>query len=243
MKKCQNCDNELRESYAYCPFCGQNQIEGNSLRGLFNQFLNDYFTFDSKIWRTVKPLIVKPGFLTMAYLEGKRKRYVPPLRLFIFSSIIFFLVLSVFNTHSADLASISEEEARLNRYFESWLPKLFFVLLPIFAFLLRMFFKKKRRTWLPHFLAAFHFHAAIFAAGTFYVLLSTLFRAFDLLVVNQVLIGLFLLYLFYYLYQSCKSIYQAKVVSTMLKEIGLLLIYLFVLVSLSLLLLLLSYNS
>jgi hypothetical protein len=57
------------------------------------QFLGDYFTFDSKIIRSAVPLLIEPGKLTQEYLQGRRARYIPPLRMFIFLSVIFFLVI------------------------------------------------------------------------------------------------------------------------------------------------------
>jgi hypothetical protein len=48
--------------------------------------------------RTMKPLLFHPGKLTRDYLDGRRFRYTPPLRLYIFSSIAcFFLAAFIAN--------------------------------------------------------------------------------------------------------------------------------------------------
>jgi len=48
---------------------------------------------DSRLWRTLFALLFKPGFLTREFLEGRRVRYLPPLRLYLVLSVLFFLVV------------------------------------------------------------------------------------------------------------------------------------------------------
>jgi hypothetical protein len=47
---------------------------------------------DSRLWRTLWALIAKPGFLTKEFLEGRRARYLPPFRLYLVLSVVFFLI-------------------------------------------------------------------------------------------------------------------------------------------------------
>lgn len=94
--QCPNCGQKLRPDDKYCPNCGQKNRDWNiSLWQLIIDFLGDYFSFDSKLFKSLKPLLFKPGSMTRAYNEGRRQRYIPPLRLFIFLSIIFFFILSL----------------------------------------------------------------------------------------------------------------------------------------------------
>lgn len=66
-------------------------------RQLLVDFLGDFFSFDSKIFRSLKPLLIRPGQMTKAYLEGKQIRFIPPLRLFLFLSVVLVLVISTGN--------------------------------------------------------------------------------------------------------------------------------------------------
>lgn len=52
-------------------------------------------SFDGRFWRTVLPLIARPGFLTRELIEGRRVRYVPPMRLYLFVSFVFFLTVQL----------------------------------------------------------------------------------------------------------------------------------------------------
>ena len=59
---------------------------------LLREFLSDFLELDSRFVRTMKPLLFQPGRLTRDFLEGRRFRYTPPMRLYLFSSIAFFIL-------------------------------------------------------------------------------------------------------------------------------------------------------
>jgi hypothetical protein len=94
-KNCLNCDAVVERKF--CSECGQENIDvRESFLGMVSHFFSDYFHFDSKFFRSVVPLIFKPGFLTKQYWEGKRAHYIHPLRLFFFITIIFMISTSFF---------------------------------------------------------------------------------------------------------------------------------------------------
>ncbi len=96
---CLNCHHALNVEDRYCSICGQEVKESKtSVRDLISQFFGDLFTFDSKIFKSLKPLLFNPGFLTIEYNAGRRASYIPPLRLYIFISIIYFFTLSMMSS-------------------------------------------------------------------------------------------------------------------------------------------------
>jgi hypothetical protein len=91
---CLNCGTPLQGPF--CHYCGQ--PDKNFLRFfpvLLRELLEDFVDFDSRFMRTMRPLLFKPGKLTRDYLDGRRFRYTPPLRLYIFSSIACFFVAAL----------------------------------------------------------------------------------------------------------------------------------------------------
>jgi len=89
--KCLNCGTVLKGPFCY--FCGQ--PDRNFMRffpALLRDLMEDLLDLDSRFMRTLKPLLFKPGRLTRDYMNGRRFRYAPPMRLYIFSSIVFFLL-------------------------------------------------------------------------------------------------------------------------------------------------------
>lgn len=88
---CLNCGTRLRGQY--CGVCGQrarNRLI--SLWQLISEAFGDLLEIDSRLWRTLIPLLSRPGRLTRDYLEGRRARYMPPFRTYLVLSVIFFVV-------------------------------------------------------------------------------------------------------------------------------------------------------
>jgi len=110
--KCQNCQYDLRADMDYCPTCGQRVLPEHLTTSYFlKEFLNNYFSFDSRFFKTLKPLLLKPGWLTIEFLSGKRIRYINPVQVFIFASFLYFLVDSLIFVESPgekDLIVFSE---------------------------------------------------------------------------------------------------------------------------------------
>lgn len=262
---CENCGHDMVG--AYCAACGQKAAPfRRPIRHLGREVVEDYFGFDGKLWRTIGPLLARPGFLTCEYLDGRRNQYVRPVRLYLTASIVLFFLLSVLpeggflsgavqvNDESeaaadslqpnAALAEIEEEiteldvtraslvatrdslrvvvtggaadrdgtadreaagvdstgasafwegfgavmEAKGSRIgemgeegakqwfvdmFTSSMPKAMFVLLPLFAFFLKLLYARRERYYGEHLVFALHTHAFAFFAFTALALLLT----------------------------------------------------------------------
>jgi hypothetical protein len=91
--QCTNCEAELPDpTPAFCPACGQEtQIKPPSVSEFLQQFSGTYFASEGALWRTFKLLLLKPGELTAQYLNGRRKQYVLPLRLFLSMTVVMLL--------------------------------------------------------------------------------------------------------------------------------------------------------
>lgn len=88
---CLNCGYILNGQY--CGNCGQRaQSRLISILELVRDAFGDLLDFDSRLWRTLVPLALRPGSLTRDYLTGKRARYMPPFRMYLVLSLLFFLV-------------------------------------------------------------------------------------------------------------------------------------------------------
>lgn len=91
---CRNCDAPVTD--AYCAACGQERdTHRRSLWALVHDFGSEIVSFDSRVLRTVIALLLRPGELPTAFREGRTRRYMPAVRLYLFVSLLFFLVLAV----------------------------------------------------------------------------------------------------------------------------------------------------
>jgi hypothetical protein len=90
---CLDCGAPLEGKY--CIACGQRaQVRSLSLPSLAHDALQDFTNFDSRVWTTLRALLLRPGFLTNEFVQGRRTRYLPPFRLYLVLSLVFFVVLS-----------------------------------------------------------------------------------------------------------------------------------------------------
>lgn len=88
---CLNCGTRLRGQY--CGHCGQrSRSRLISIWQLLKEAFGDLLELDSRLWRTLGPLLIRPGRLTRDYLEGRRARYMPPFRTYLVLSVMFFIV-------------------------------------------------------------------------------------------------------------------------------------------------------
>ncbi len=90
---CENCAAPLQGHW--CAQCGQPAIDyRRSFRYVIADLLDEFLNWDSKFFTTIALLIVKPWRLTNEFLDGKRVRYVHPLRLYLLASILFFFAVN-----------------------------------------------------------------------------------------------------------------------------------------------------
>ncbi len=90
-KDCLNCGTIVQGRY--CSQCGQeNIVTRQSAFALIKHFVYDVFHFDGKFFDTLRHLILKPGRVPANYIQGKRLKYLDPIRMYLFTSAIFFLI-------------------------------------------------------------------------------------------------------------------------------------------------------
>jgi hypothetical protein len=93
---CANCHAALNGDY--CAACGQrNEPHLHTVAHFATEAFESISHADSRLWKTLWYLLARPGFLTREFFEGKRVRYLPPFRLYLVISVVFFLVLGVPN--------------------------------------------------------------------------------------------------------------------------------------------------
>jgi hypothetical protein len=190
---CGNCGAEL--GGRFCHACGQKTAGVEvSLHQFFHDALHEFAHVDGKIVQTVRLLITKPGMLTKEFLNGRRARYISPLRVYLTCSLLFFgLValtpnprLSFFRvTYRPSPGDAPLDAAALQRYEEQAtlrasgavihdFPRAMFALMPAYGLLTWVLYRKARPFYAAHLYYAIHFHALVFLALTVQVALILL---------------------------------------------------------------------
>lgn len=92
---CSNCGAPVVGHY--CPACGQDTDARVHSLGHFLSEATEVLTHaDSRVWRTLLPLVWRPSFLTSEYFAGRRARYLLPFRLYVVTGVLFLVVASLF---------------------------------------------------------------------------------------------------------------------------------------------------
>ena len=95
--RCKNCGAVLLGRF--CVNCSQAaDVHVPTTKELLHELLEGLTHSDSRLWRTLKTLWFKPGKLTEEFVAGRRIAYLPPFRLYLILSILFFLIASFMHT-------------------------------------------------------------------------------------------------------------------------------------------------
>lgn len=257
---CLNCGEKLLGKY--CWQCGQEAVDlHRPVRELLSGLIDDAFSLDTRLLRTLAPLFFRPGLLTREYLAGRRARYVRPLKIYLITALVFFGVVALLPKENVSVvkgreapAAIPKGGSRLTfklpeRFplfdrplqaagerarehprefadaFFGNLPRVFFLLLPAFALLLRLFYWRQDRYYLDHLIFALHYHAFVFLD---LVLMLLLGRPWVPDLLAWLLIPLLGLGLVLYLPLALRRVYGGSWWMTVLKLLGLAITYVLV---------------
>lgn len=211
----------------YCGNCGQRNIDlERPIWSLVADVIRETFEVDGRAWLTVKTLLRRPGVLTSEFLAGRRRTYTPPLRLYLVTSISFF-VLVAWMAQSGVLLDPGQDpvfDAAVQAQFLSDdLPRLMFVLLPVFALLMKAFYFQ--RLYFDHLIFSIHLHTAAYLVLALLLPLENLANQHIGLLIAQVV--LFTYFLAYFVI-AVRRVYESSWLVTALKSGWVLLGYMIV---------------
>lgn len=196
--------------------------------------MGDYLTFDSRLFRSVVPLLINPGSITNDYLDGKRQRFIPPIRVFLFLSFIYFGLSFLIGKDSSVFQITMQESEEVTTAvlsaFRNNFNLIIFLYIPLFAFLVRLLFKtEKRKYYVNYFVYALHLFSLFFIVATVQILLFALFELLFSSAVSEivsVIVQLLIVsYILIYSVVSLKRVFQKKY--TILRFVVVLIISLF----------------
>lgn len=99
----------------YCHVCGQENVDvKEGFWHLTTHLIYDIMHFDSKFFDTLKYLLLRPGFLSKEYLRGRRASYLHPIKMYVFTSAIFFIIFFAYvvNTDELNFNTSAEKEKK-----------------------------------------------------------------------------------------------------------------------------------
>jgi uncharacterized protein DUF3667 len=182
LTNCPNCGAALDGSF--CAHCGQKVTPINPpLHDFLHELAHEILHVDGKFLQSARLLLTSPGFLSREQFEGRRARYVSPIRLYLIFSVMYFAIAAfspntTFHVTITSLKSKDSQEtaeqlevrrqemlAKANEALTHTLPRVMFVLVPLYAGLVALARRKSGRNYPQHLYFAMHVHAAWFFAG------------------------------------------------------------------------------
>ena len=236
--KCLNCGAVLQENY--CPSCGQKKIDPSdrSLKTFFTHFFNEFFNWDSKFFSSVKYVLIRPGYLTNEYINGRIGSYISPIKLYLCMSLVTFLIsaqivpdqygdmeLDKSGTDNVfadwvmeirDSKNIQEEtfKASFNSELNDKLP--IYVIIMVFLFSLPLKIVEHKRFYVEHLVFSLHF----FTFVLFCITLDSFFSRID----DDITFVFVFLIPFIYLLIAFKKVYKQNWILTIF-ETGIFSVY------------------
>lgn len=222
---CLNCNHST--AGAYCSHCGQKHGPALlSVKSVLNDALEHLFhPLDSRLYKTLKTLVVNPGKLTKEYVRGRRKMFTSPLRLYLLITFVYFFVVNIALSRIPQVTSSGEAAVVLDM-----MPKVTFFMVPVLALILKGFYSK--HLYVAHLIFSLHFHCFAFLLLTLNGLspfvsfpgaTPTISPATILLAVVSIALQLAVLV---YLIFSVRNVYNDSTSKAALKTLPVLFIYL-----------------
>ncbi len=197
---CQNCGEALNGMYCHC--CGQYASDINeSFFKLIMHYFDNSFSYDGRLWITLKLLFLRPGFLPAEYSKGRMASYMHPFKMYMFCSFFFFFLFFTFTVDSDTLLAttntpnqsgiiiqssdgsttkgdVNEIEVykklkeKFFPLFKSYAPIGMFFLMPVFAFIQMAAFRKKKYPYMSHLIFSINIHTIMLLLFSLGILLS-----------------------------------------------------------------------
>ncbi len=183
-------------------------------RDAIRELLTELFDFDGRMLVSLRLLLTRPGFLSYEYINGRRVSYTSPIRMYLVISLVFFFVLPLILPDVTVTSPRHEVSVDL-------LSQAMFLLLPLFALLLKIFYRQT--FYLAHLVFAVHLFSAMFIV---FALTMSIESAADRYVAVMLLQLVLLVYVIVYFIVALHTTYQQSWLKSVLKFLALLLIFL-----------------
>lgn len=224
IEPCANCGTSVAEG-AFCAKCGQENTDKIvPLKEFALDFIDEFLAIDTKITRSIKPLLLKPGFLTNEYISGRRVNYLLPSRMYFIISVVFFFLVQHLDPVGVENSKEFLTERgidyknpavveKFNSEVADKLPTFLLSAIPIFAVFLKLMYFRSKRFFVEHLIFSFHFFSFVLI-GMVPTLIIKVSPIQDILAYA----ALFAFPLFY-LFVAFKRVYEQSLVKTIFKTI------------------------
>jgi len=211
---CKNCQTQLQDDTKFCSLCGQSAASLNRpFLDVAKEMSHELLDIDGKLWLTLRTMLAKPGKLTHEFNQGKRVKYTPPLRLYLAISILFFIVFS-------KVYQLFDPDVLLTESMLSYYSKAMFVLFPVFALIVQVFFRQTY--YIGNLVFSMHLHSVVYIFLMIIAPLEALEKSHVIFLLLQIMP---VLYLTWYVLRAFKVVFQQAWWLIIIKSMAIYMIY------------------
>jgi hypothetical protein len=205
----------LTRDARFCFACGQSLKEfSRPWLEFVRDSLAELTDFDGRMMQSMRLLLTRPGLLSREYIDGRRVAHTPPIRMYLIVSLAFFFVLPLILPDSS--VSNPDHDFSVDLYSRGM-----FILLPIFALLLKIFYR--RYFYIDHLVFTVHLFSAMFIVFAVLLATETLADRYTLVMLGQVVVTV---YMVAYLIIALHTNYSEGWLKSTFKFLGLMLTFL-----------------
>lgn len=162
---CLNCGTKVQANF--CSNCGQKfQPTKLPLKLFLEDAVETLFNIDNRVFRTLKDLFGKPGKVTREYLEGRRASYLPPLRIYLSISIIYFLLARTIDSSKIFFINFGNDTLSSIGVGEI-IEYILFFMVPVMALIVQFFHIKRKGFYVEYLIFSMHLHSIWFVLLSF----------------------------------------------------------------------------
>lgn len=228
---CLNCETEVQGNY--CSQCGQKfQPTKLPLKEFLEDAVETLFNVDNRWFKTLRDLFFKPGKVTLEYIEGKRAQYLPPLRIYLSISIVYFLVVQLIDSDQIFFINFSEDEGSPEDL-ATIIQYMLFFMVPVFALAAKLFYRKRKAYFVEYLILSFHIHTIWFVLliiELFTFWLEAYYEQYWIKIVAEIIKAPAQLATFVYMLIYLRKTFQQGWLISIAKSIGIMMLYMTVLV-------------
>ena len=177
MIDCKNCNRDLAAQYAYCPDCGQKAaLHRLTAHDIIHEGIHYFTHADRGIFQLIRDLALKRGVVAREYIDGRRRKYFPPLNFFLLIAGFFVFAatlgepreaINVLEAHpeinlikdpiaKQDAIAMWTRKHTVNHVTKSYSNIFAMFALPLTAFIFWLFFRKAKYNFVEHLVAGMY---------------------------------------------------------------------------------------
>lgn len=165
------------QAYNFCPNCSQKSaLHRLTFHDIVHEGIHYFTHADKGLFQLIRDLFTKRGLVAYEYIEGKRKKYFPPLNFFLLIAAVFVFVATqtqetittnILEVHpelsqitdpaeKKEMIAVFERQIKVSNFTTKYSNVMAMCSLPLTALVFWLFYKKAKYNYIEHLVAGMY---------------------------------------------------------------------------------------